>query len=112
MSCIAKINISGIKGDYNKCLLVFSCKGERDNVLKYILGNFRAISKKWMQLISFLAMVLIFVSVVTCSPGDTEGVCRYRDEAMIGGAGLMMALFGLKIAQRKKNKPNQKVKSN
>jgi hypothetical protein len=30
---------------------------------------------------------------------------------MIGGAGLMMALFGLKIAQRKKKKPNQKVKT-
>jgi len=64
-----------------------------------------------MQLISFIAMVLIFLSVVTCSPSDTEGVCQYRDEAMVGGAGLMMALFGLKIAQRKKNKPNQKLKS-
>lgn len=72
---------------------------------------FRSISKKWMQLISFIAMVLIFLSVVTCSPSDTEGVCQYRDEAMVGGAGLMMALFGLKIAQRKKNKPNQKLKS-
>ena len=65
-----------------------------------------------MQLISFIAMVMIFVSVVTCSPEDTEGVCQYRDEAMVGGAGLMMALFGLKIAQRKKKKPDQKAKTN
>lgn len=55
-----------------------------------------------MQALSFLAMVMIFVSVVTCSPDDKEGVCQYRDEAMIGGAGLMMGLFGLKLANRKK----------
>lgn len=58
-------------------------------------------------------MVLIFVSVVSCSSGDTEGICQYRDQAMVGGAGLMMALFGLKIAQRKKKKPTDlKAKSN
>lgn len=33
MTCIAKINISGLKKSYKKCLLIFSCKGERDNVL-------------------------------------------------------------------------------
>lgn len=58
-----------------------------------------------MQVISFIAMVMIFVSVVSCSSGETEGICQYRDQAMVGGAGLMMALFGLKIAQRKKKKP-------
>lgn len=58
-----------------------------------------------MQAISFLAMVMIFISVVSCSPDDDEGVCQYRDEAMVGGAGLMMALFGLKVAKRKKKKP-------
>lgn len=30
---------------------------------------------------------------------------------MVGGAGLMMALFGLKIAQRKKKKPDNKKKA-
>lgn len=64
-----------------------------------------ALSKKWMQVISFIAMVMIFVSVVSCSSGETKGICQYRDQAMVGGAGLMMALFGLKIAQRKKKKP-------
>lgn len=71
------------------------------------------ITKKWMQIISFIAMVLIFVSVVSCSPDDKEGVCQYRDQSMVGGAGLMMALFGLKIAQRKKKKPiDQNKKTN
>jgi hypothetical protein len=58
-----------------------------------------------MQIISFIAMAMIFVSVVGCSPGETEGICQYRDQTMVGGAGLMMALFGLKIAERKKKKP-------
>lgn len=31
---------------------------------------------------------------------------------MVTGAGLMMALFGLKLAQRKKKKTDQKLKSN
>ena len=66
-----------------------------------------------MQVISFIAMVMIFVSVVSCSSGETDGICQYRDQAMVGGAGLMMALFGLKIAQRKKKKPaNLKAKTN
>lgn len=66
-----------------------------------------------MQLISFIAMAMIFVSVVGCSPNETEGICQYRDQTMVGGAGLMMALFGLKIANRKKKKPtDQKTKTN
>lgn len=55
-----------------------------------------------MQTLSFLAMVMIFVSIVTCRGDDKEGICQYRDEAMVGGAGLMMAIFGLKLADRKK----------
>jgi hypothetical protein len=54
-------------------------------------------------------MVMIFISVVSCSSEDTEGFCKYRDEVMVGGAGLMMALFGLKFANRKK-KPAPKPK--
>lgn len=59
-------------------------------------------------------MVMIFVSVVSCNPNETEGICQYRDQTMVVGAGLMMALFGLKLANRKKKKPlaNQKPKTN
>lgn len=57
-----------------------------------------------MQILSFLAMLVIFVAVVVCPSGASEGYCAYRDEMMVGGAGLMMALMGVKVVNRGKYK--------
>jgi hypothetical protein len=38
-----------------------------------------SVKTKWMQIISFLAMIIIFISVVACpSDGSGEGICEYR----------------------------------
>ena len=54
-----------------------------------------------MQIISFLAMLVIFYSVVACEAGSTEGICAYRQEMTMGGAGIMLALIGLRYGQKK-----------
>jgi hypothetical protein len=71
----------------------------------------RTAKNKWMQIVSFLAMILIFYAVVACpSSGSAEGICQYRSEMTMGGAGMMLALLGLRYGQKaskkKKNQPN------
>lgn len=34
---------------------------------------------KGLQILSFVAMLLIFVAVISCPKDNTEGVCYYRD---------------------------------
>jgi hypothetical protein len=61
-----------------------------------------------MQVVSFLAMVLIFYAVVACpSGGATEGICQYKSEMTLGGAGMMLALLGLRFGQKAKKKKAQ-----
>ena len=62
------------------------------------------IKGKWLQLLSFFSMLIIFIAVVGCDEGDKNGICSYRNELMISGAALMMGLMGMRIANRKKNK--------
>ena len=49
-------------------------------------------------------MLLIFVAVISCSKDNTEGVCAYRDEMILGSAAVMMGLMGMKLVNRNKMK--------
>ena len=51
-------------------------------------------------------MVMIFMAVISCSGDETEGICSYRDQMLIGGAAVMMGLMGVRVATRAKNKRN------
>mgnify|MGYP006888956755 CR=1 FL=1 len=59
---------------------------------------------KGLQVLSFVAMLLIFVAVISCSKDNTEGVCAYRDEMILGSAAVMMGLMGMKLVNRNKMK--------
>ena len=59
---------------------------------------------KGLQVLSFVAMLLIFVAVISCSKNNTEGVCAYRDEMILGSAAVMMGLMGMKLVNRNKMK--------
>lgn len=60
---------------------------------------------KWMQIVSFVGMIIIFYSIVACDANETEGICAYRQEMSLSGAGIMLALIGLRYGQKKgKNK--------
>jgi hypothetical protein len=72
MDNVCKIRIQGMKEGYDKTLLMFSYKGKRSNM-------FTAAKNKWIQVLSFLSMLLIFFTVTACSSGDTEGICGYRN---------------------------------
>ena len=48
-----------------------------------------------------MTMLMIFISVVTCSGGDESGICTYKNEFMIFGAGIMMSVMGMKIFKSK-----------
>jgi hypothetical protein len=63
-----------------------------------------------MQLVSFIAMVVIFFAVVTCPSGDEvqDGICQYRDEMTLGGAGMMLALLGVRYGQKTDKKKKMK----
>jgi hypothetical protein len=57
-----------------------------------------------MQAVSFIAMIIIFYAVVACDAGSTEGICSYRQELTVCGAGLMLALIGVRFSQKGKKK--------
>lgn len=89
-----KIRVKGVREKYDKDIVVFSHKGKRDFILK----------GKAMQILSFFAMLVIFISVISCGDEDVEGVCVYKNEMMIGGAAIMMGLMGMRVVNRNKNK--------
>ena len=106
MSNICKVRISGIKEGYAKTLLLFSFQGERGSIITMA-------KDKWMQILSFVGMIIIFYSIVACNADDTEGLCAYRQEMSLGGAGIMLALIGLRYGQKKgKDKKKAKKASN
>ncbi len=55
-----------------------------------------------MQILSFVAMIIIFYSIVACNADSTEGICAYRQELTLSGAGIMLALIGLRYGQKKR----------
>jgi len=57
-----------------------------------------------MQLLSFIGMVIIFYAMVACNGEDPQGLCVYKQEMTIGGAGIMLALLGIRFANKNKNK--------
>ena len=59
---------------------------------------------KSFQILSFLAMLLIFVAIISCPSGAESGMCFYKDEMILGSAALMMALMGMKVVTRNKYK--------
>jgi hypothetical protein len=62
-----------------------------------------------MQLVSFIAMAMIFYAVVACpsSTQNPEGVCQYKSEITLFGAGSMLALIGLRYSSKKNKKKNK-----
>ena len=69
----------------------------------------RTAKNKWMQIVSFVAMLVIFYAVVACDSSNTEGICAFRQEMTMGGAGIMLALIGLRYGQKKaKGKENKR----
>jgi hypothetical protein len=44
---------------------------DKESFSKFIILYNSTITKKWMETISFLAMVMIFVSIVSCDSGAT-----------------------------------------
>ena len=89
-----RVRVKGVREKYDKDLILVSKQGQRELVFK----------DKKMQVMSFLAMLVIFVAVVQCPEDSSEGGCAYRNELMMVGAAIMMALMGMRVASRNKHK--------
>lgn len=59
---------------------------------------------KGIQIISFLAMLLIFISVISCPNDNQEGICIYKNEIILASAAIMMAIMGSRFMSRNKDK--------
>ena len=58
-----------------------------------------------MQVVGFIAMLVIFYAVVACpSTADPEGICRYKQELTLTGAMVMLSLIGVRYGQKSKKK--------
>jgi hypothetical protein len=90
---VVEIRLSGVKEGYDKTLLLFSYKGMRDSW-------FLTAKSKWMQVLSFIGMLVIFYAIVACPSDATEGICVYKQEMTLSGAGIMMALMGIRFTQK------------
>ena len=97
-----RVRISGIKDGYDKTVLLFSYQGKRDNLITQA-------KSKWMQIVGFVAMLVIFFSVVACpATDDPEGICVYKQELTLGGTMIMLAMIGVRYNQKSKNKKKKK----
>ena len=99
-----RLRIKGAKDKYDKDFIIFSHQGKRDSFFR----------GKKIQVVSFLAMLMIFVTIISCSGDDKEGICYHRDTLLVIGAAIMMGLMGLRVATRAKNKKavEKKLKEN
>ena len=62
-----------------------------------------------MQLVSFLAMFMVFYSVTACSADSQEGICKYRQQMSMAGTIAMLGLMGLRfVKDKQKNKKKAK----
>lgn len=59
---------------------------------------------KGFQVVSFLAMLLIFLSVIGCTGSNPTGYCVYKDEMILGSSAVMLGLMGMKVVSRNKYK--------
>lgn len=59
---LLKLRIKGVNEKYDKTIILFSHQGKRD--------FFLSLQGKKLNIISFLAMLLIFVAVLSCKEGD------------------------------------------
>lgn len=89
-----KFVVKGVREGYRKDLIMWSSKGIRE-------FGWRG---KNVQIISFLAMLVIFVCVIGCTGAEPTGYCLYKDEMILMSAGLMLALMGMKVVTRNKFK--------
>lgn len=89
-----RLRIKGVKEKYDKDFILVSKQGQRELMLK----------DKKMQIMSFVAMLIIFIAVIMCPEDSCEGMCVYRNEMMMLGAAIMMGLMGMRVASRNQNK--------
>lgn len=89
-----RVRVRGVREKYDKDILLFSKQGQRQFMLR----------DKKTQILSFFAMLIIFVTVIQCPEDSSEGVCVYRNELMMLGAAIMMGLMGMRVAARNKAK--------
>lgn len=78
MSNVCRVRLTGMKEGYDKTLLLFSFQGTRGSLFMYFLTYFRSAKNKWMQILSFVGMIIIFYAIVACDANETEGICAYR----------------------------------
>lgn len=93
-SLYLRVRITGVKDKYDKDLIIFSKKGKKELMFK----------GKGIQIISFLAMLLIFISVISCPNDNQEGICIYKNEIILASAAIMMAIMGSRYMSRNKDK--------
>lgn len=59
---------------------------------------------KGVQIISFLTMLVIFISVISCPSESEEGICSYKNEMILGSAAIMMGIMGMRFMSKGKDK--------
>lgn len=65
-----------------------------------------------MQLVAFLAMLLIFYAVVSCPEGDgQQGICKYKQELTLSGTLVMLSLIGVRYTQKSGRKKKNNLQS-
>ena len=58
-----------------------------------------------MQVVGFVAMLVIFYAVVACPTTDNpEGICQYKQQLTLTGAMVMLSLIGIRYGQKNKKK--------
>ncbi len=68
-SLYLKLRIKGVREKYDKDFIIFSQKGVREFALK----------GKGVQIISFLAMLVIFIAIVSCPSNSDTGFCSHKN---------------------------------
>lgn len=63
-----------------------------------------ALRGKGLQIISFLAMLTIFIAIISCPSTSETGMCVYKDQMILGGAAIMIGLLGMRMVKRNKFK--------
>lgn len=93
-----------MKEGYDQTILLFAYQGQRNDF-------FVTAKNKWMQLVSFIAMFMVFYSVTACSADSQEGICQYRQQMSMVGTMAMLGLMGLRfVKDKQKNKKNKAKK--
>lgn len=83
----------------DKCLYLFSQKGVNNPLSKIIKG-------KWKQILSFILLLALLMTVVMCPEGSEEQLayCASKSTIFYSIGGFFMIMVGFKLADRKKKK--------